>query len=204
MAWNVSGILSEACSCNVACPCWLGVKELMVMDKGWCDTTFLFQVEQGNSDGVELAGRTVVVAGDFPGPTLMDGNGTLRMYIDDGASADQQRELEGIFSGANGSPMAILAGLVTTLLPTKTARIEVKDDGGNLTASVGNFGVIKSQPMKDEAGRPVVIQNAMLFQHLQFGDPQIAPSGHRWTDPDLPRPFDTVSGARTTFNWSGG
>lgn len=203
MAWNVSGILSEACSCNVACPCWLGVKELMVMDQGWCDTTFLFQVEQGNSDGVELAGRTVVVAGDFPGPTLMDGNGTLRMYIDDGASADQQRELEGIFSGAKASPMAILAGLVTNMLPTKTARIEVKDDGGNLTASVGNFGVIKSQPMKDEAGRPIVVQNAMLFQHLQFGDPQIAPSGFRWTDPDLPRAFDTVSGSRATFAWSG-
>ena len=133
----------------------------------------------------------------------MDGNGTIRLYIDDGASAAQQRELDGFFSGAKGSPMEILAGLVTTLLPTKTARIEVKDDGGNLTATVGNFGVIKSQPMKDEAGRPIVIQNAMLFQHLQLGDPQIEPSGHRWTDPDLPRPFDTVSGSRTTFSWSG-
>ena len=57
--------------------------------------------------------------------------------------------------------------------------------------------------MKDEAGNPTVIQNAMLFQHLQFGDPQIAPSGFRWTDPDLPRAFDTVSGSRTTFAWSG-
>ena len=175
----------------------------MVMDQGWCDTTFLFRVEQGNSDGVELAGRTVVVAGDFPGPTLMDGNGTLRLYIDDGASADQQRELEGIFSGAKGSPMEILAGLVTTLLPTKAVKIEVQDDGGNLTVRVGDFGVIKSNPMTDEAGNPTVVQNAMLFQHLQLGDPQIAPSGHRWTDPDLPRPFDTVSGARTTFSWNG-
>ena len=203
MAWDVKGQLSEACSCNVACPCWLGIKELMVMDQGWCDTTFLFQVEQGNSEGVELAGRIVVVAGDFPGPTLMDGNGTIRLYIDDGATADQHRELEGIFSGAKGSPMEILAGLATTLLPTKTAKIEVEDDGGNLTVKVGDFGVIKSNPMTDEAGRPIVVQNAMLFQHLQFGDPQIAPSGHRWTDPDLPRPFDTISGSRTTFELSG-
>ena len=175
----------------------------MVMDKGWCDTTFLFQVEQGNSDGVELAGRTVLVAGDFPGPTLMDGNGTLRLYIDDGASADQQRELEGIFSGAKGSPMDILAGLVTKLSPTQVVKIDIQGENGNLTASVGGYGVIKSNPMKDEAGNPTVIQNAMLFQHLQLGDPQIAPSGFRWTDPDLPRPSDTVSGSRTTFAWSG-
>ena len=204
MAWNVSGILSEACSCNVACPCWLGVKELMVMDQGWCDTTFLFQIEQGNSEGVELAGRIVVVAGDFPGPTLMDGNGTIRLYIDDGATDDQHRELEGIFSGAKGSPMEILAGLVTKLLPTQIVKIDIQTENGNLTASVGSYGGIKSNPMKDEAGNPTVIQNAMLFQHLQFGDPQIAPSGHRWTDPDLPRAFDTVSGSRTTFAWSGG
>ena len=180
----------------------------MVMDKGWCDTTFLFQVEQGNSDGVELAGRTVLVAGDFPGPTLMDGNGTFRLYIDDGASADQQRELEGIFSGAKGSPakgspMDILAGLVTKLSPTQVVKIDIQGENGNLTASVGSYGVIKSNPMKDEAGNPTVIRNAMLFQHLQLGDPQIAPSGFRWTDPDLPRPSDTVSGSRTTFAWSG-
>ena len=203
MAWNVSGQLSGACSCNVMCPCWFGVKELMVMDQGWCDSTLLFQVNQGSSDGVDLSGRTVVVGADFPGPTLLDGNGTVRLYIDDGASADQHRELEGIFSGAKGSPMEILAGLATTLLPTLTARIEVQDDGGNLTVTVGNFGVIKSQPLNDEAGRPTVIQNAMFAQHLQLGDPQVAPSGHRWTDPELPRPFDTKSGARATFAWSG-
>lgn len=40
-----------------------------------------------------LAGRTVALALDFPGPTLFDGNGTARIYIDDGASKDQVREL---------------------------------------------------------------------------------------------------------------
>jgi len=132
MAWNVSGRLSEACSCNVACPCWFGVKELMVMDQGWCATTFLFEVGQGNSDGVNLSGRTVVVAADFPGPTILDGNGTARLYIDAGANADQKSELEGIFSGAKGGPMAILAGLMTTLLPTQSVTIDVQEDGDNI------------------------------------------------------------------------
>ena len=203
MAWNVSGQLVEACSCNVMCPCWFGVKELMVMDQGWCDGTLLFRVNQGSSEGVDLSGRTVVVAVDFPGPTMLDGNGTARLYIDDGASADQQRELVGVFSGAKGGPMEILAGLLTNLLPTQTARIQVQDDGGNLTITVGSYGVIKSNPLNDEAGRPTVIQNAMFAQNLQLSDPQVAPSGHRWTDPDMPRAYDTKSGAQATFAWSG-
>ena len=123
MAWNVSGELVEACSCNVMCPCWFGVKELMVMDQGWCDGTLLFRVNQGSSEGVDLSGRNVVVALDMPGPTMFDGNGTARLYIDDEASADQQRELESVFSGAKGGPTEILAGLLTTLLPTQTAGI---------------------------------------------------------------------------------
>ena len=203
MAWNVSGQTVEACSCNVVCPCWFGVKELMIMDQGWCDTTLLFRVRGGDADGVNLAGRIVVVGADFPGPTILDGNATARLYIDDGASADQQRELEGIFSGAKGGPMEILAGLITTLLSTQTVRIDVQEDGGNLSISVGNLGVIKSHPLNDEAGRPTVIQNAMFFQQMQLSDPQVAPSGHRWSDPDLPRAFETKSGGLATFNWSG-
>ena len=203
MAWNVSGQMSEACSCEVMCPCWFGVKELMVMDQGWCDSTFLFQVNQGASDGVDLSGRIVVVATDFPGPTLFDGNGTARLYVDASATADQKRELEGIFSGAKGGPMEVLAGLVTKVLPTQSVAITVQENGDDISATVGSYGVIKSQPMKDEAGQPTVIQNAMLVQHLQLSNPQVAPSGHRWTDPDLPRAFDSKSGARATFNWSG-
>ena len=202
MAWNVNGQLVEACSCNVMCPCWFGVKELMVMDQGWCDSTLLFRVREGSSDGVNLGGRTVVIATDFPGPTLLDGNGTIRLYIDDDASPDQQREMEAIFSGAKGGPMEILAGLVTNVLPTQTAKIAVQEEAGNLTIGVGNFGVIKSQPLNDEAGQPTVIRNAMFAQHLQLSDPQVAPSGHRWSDPEMPRAFETKSGALATFNWS--
>ena len=203
MAWNVSGELVEACSCNVMCPCWFGVKELMVLDQGWCDGTLLFRVNQGSSEGVDLSGRNVVVALDMPGPTMFDGNGTARLYIDDEASADQQRELESVFSGAKGGPMEILAGLLTTLLPTQTAGIQIHDEGGNLTITVGSYGVIKSNPLNDEAGNPTVIQNAMFAQALQLSDPQVAPSGHRWTDTDMPRAFDTKSGGRATFSWSG-
>ena len=101
MAWQMSGQLIESCSCNMFCPCWFTVQELMIMDRG-CASAIAFRTRDGNSDGVPLGGRTVVFAVDFPGPTLFDGNGTARLYIDESASADQRRELEAICSGGRG------------------------------------------------------------------------------------------------------
>ncbi len=111
------------------------------MDQGWCAGVLFFRVNEGSSNGVELAGRTVVFANHFPGPTLLDGNATARLHIDDGASDDQRRELEAIFQGSEGGPMEILAGLITKWLPTQSARIEIQEDGDHAAdADLGSLG----------------------------------------------------------------
>ena len=203
MAWNLTAEFTETCSCNMLCPCWYGVKELMVMDQGWCASVWLLRVQQGNADGVDLGGRTLVMADDFPGPTLYDGNGTARLYIDDGANVDQRRELEAIFQGKRGGPMEILGGLVTKWLPTQVAKIDFLEQGGISTATVSGFGQIKWQPLTNEAGQPTTMQNTGFTTVLQFDNQaaQLAPSGTRWSDPDMPRQFETRSGAVARFSW---
>lgn len=188
MAWNLTAEFTETCSCNMLCPCWYGVKELMVMDQGWCASALLLRVQQGSADGVDLSGRTVAIALDFPGPTLYDGNGTARLYIDDAASADHCRELEAIFQGTKGGPMEILAGLVTKWLPTQVAKIDFQEKGGTLTATVDGFGQMKSQRLTNEAGQPTTMQNTGFTTALQFDNQaaQLAPSsGTHWSDPDM-------------------
>jgi len=204
MAWNLTAEFTETCSCNMLCPCWYGVKELMVMDRGWCASAWLLRVQQGSANGVDLSGRTLAIALDFPGPTLYDGNGTARLYIDDDASADQCRELEAIFKGTKGGPMEILAGLVTKWLPTQVAKIDFQEKGGTLTATVDGFGQMKSQRLTNEAGQPTTMQNTGFTTALQFDNQaaQLAPSsGTHWSDPDMPRQFETKSGAVAKFTW---
>ena len=87
MAWRLTGQLIETCSCNMFCPCWFTVQELMIMDQGWCASAIAFRTREGNSDGIALGGRTVVFAVDFPGPTMFDGNATARLYVDAAANA---------------------------------------------------------------------------------------------------------------------
>jgi hypothetical protein len=204
MAWHLTADLAENCSCNMLCPCWYGVKELMIMDQGWCAGTYLFRIRQGNADGVDLGGRTVVVAGDFPGPTLYDGDGTARVYIDAGANADQHRELEAIFQGKRGGPWEIWGGLIAKWLPTQTAKIDVHQQGATLNVTVGGFGQIKSQRLTNEAGQPTTMQNAGFATTLQFDDlaAQLAPSnGTRWSDSEMPRQFAAKSGVVATLTW---
>jgi hypothetical protein len=176
----------------------------MTMDRGWCDNALLFRVTGGVSNGVDLSGLDVVLGADFPGPTLFDADGTARLYIDEKASDAQRSELESIFQGKVGGPMAILGGLMSKWLPTIYCAIDIEDDGDELTATVGDIGEVKSSVLKNEAGHAMTMTHAGFASVFQFPDEtfRIAPSSSRWADPDLPREFETRSGTRAPWNWN--
>jgi hypothetical protein len=206
MPWTLSGELIETCSCNMLCPCWYGVQELMVMDQGWCASPILFRLRDGTADGVTLSGLMLALALFFPGPTLYDGNATARLYLEETTTADQRSALEPIMQGQRGGPMQILAGLITTWLPTQTTPIAVQEANGTIQAAVGNVGQIHSQRLKNEAGQPMTMHNVGFAVALQFDQQraELAPStGTHWSDPDLPRQWESKSGAVGTFTWSG-
>ena len=104
MSWMIKGEFIESCSCNMLCPCWYGVKELMIMDQGWCGSPWLIRISEGESEGVDLNGCNVLLSMFFPGPTVLDGEGTGRLYLDTQTSDEQRRELEAIFLGQKGGP----------------------------------------------------------------------------------------------------
>jgi hypothetical protein len=208
MAWNLSGKMVETCTCNMFCPCWFGVKELMIMDKGYCAGLILFRIQDGISNSINLSGRDVVLRLDWPGPTQFDGNATNRLYIDDAADTNQQKELEDIFQGRRGGPMQMLSQLVARWLPTMTTRIDIKEDNGshNIRAKVGKFGEIKSQQLRNEAGRAMTVQGAGFALIFQFENDTLtlAPSGTQWSDSEMPHTqITTRSGAVGKFSWRG-
>jgi hypothetical protein len=205
MTWNLSGKMVESCTCNMLCPCWFGVKELMIMDKGYCASPVLFRIQNGGVDGTDLKERDVVVALDFPGPTMYDGNATSRLYIDEAANENQRKELENVFQGRKGGPMQILSQLISKWLPTHSTKIDINDNGNNLTAAVGSFGKIKSEQLKNESGRTMTLEGAGFASTFQMENETfaLAPSDSHWSDPDLPHQFSTRSGAVSKFNWRG-
>jgi hypothetical protein len=198
MAWNVKGRSVELCSCNMLCPCWLGPEG--IPDKGWCGGAFGFDVEEGESDGIRLNGSKVVLTAEWPG-NFFGGNGTARLYIDEAASADQRRELEGIFAGQKGGHLAALFGaVVANWLPAKAVKVDFSWRD-KTTIKVGDVGKVTLDPIKDPAGRPTRVQGAAAQAGFQIESMDLASSkGSEWHDPDL-RAWSGDSGTMHKFNW---
>ena len=198
MAWNVRGRSIELCSCAMLCPCWLGPEGQP--DQGWCGGAFAFDIQEGNSDGVNLAGSKVAFTAEWPA-NFFGGNGTARVYIDEGANAGQRSELEAIFSGNKGGHLEALFGaVITKWLPAQVTKIEI-DWGDNPSLTVGSVGQASLQPIKDPAGRPTKVQGAAAQAGFQIESMDLASSkGSRWSDPEL-RDWEGDSGTLHVFNW---
>jgi hypothetical protein len=199
MAWRITTRAIELCSCKMLCPCWLGPEG--APDEGWCGGAFAFDVQQGNSDGVNLGGSQVVLLVEWPG-NFFGGNGTARLYIGEGANAEQRRELEAIFSGKKGGPLEPLWGaVVAKWLPAQFTTVAIQW-GDKPAISVGKVGQATLQPLKDQAGRTAKVQGAAAMAAFQSESMDLASSkGSRWSDPDL-RSWEGDSGTLHTLNWS--
>lgn len=199
MGWTLRGRMVESCSCQVMCPCWLPLDDV-VMDRGSCASAFLFRIDEGKSNRVDLSGRAVAVAMDFPGPTLGEGHATARIYVDEAASEPQRRELEQIFQGKKGGGMKGLGSLVAKWLPTEYPSIVVREKGGELAATIGPYGTVRSRRLKNESGQVVRLHNVTL---LGASPIDLAPSDSEWHDPKMPRRFRTESGGAAKISWRG-
>jgi hypothetical protein len=200
MTWKLSGRWLSPCSCKLVCPCALGPAE---PTRGWCSGVFVMDIERGSSDGVDLSGTRVAWAVDLP-KDFSSGNGTARVYLDEGASAEQRRELEAIYQGRSGGPWEAVSGLVTTWLPTRTAPITI-DWGDSPSASIGSFGQVMLKPVKDEAGRQTQLVNAPAWEVFFVGALDLADShGSYWSDPEMRSWQSSVGGSGETmrFSWS--
>ena len=202
MVWNLSGDFIESCSCNMMCPCWYTVPELAIQDQGWCASAIGVHVREGTADDVSIAGQTVVLAIDFAEMMFL-GGGTARLYFDDRATAEQRTALEGIFRGEVGGPMAGIAPLVTTWLPSQSARIELTEDGDSVSVAVAGYGSVESKTLRDAGGNDFTLRGGGFVGGTGMEVATLAPSHSHWADPDLPRVFDTKSGARGPIRWSG-
>ena len=200
MAWRVTGQLHELCSCNMLCSCWLGPE--IEPDQGWCGAAIIFDIQQGNSDGIDLSGRKAVLGLYWPG-NFWAGNGTARVYIDESASADQRRELEAILTGQKGGPMEGVANaVITNLLPTQFTNIDLQW-GDETSVTIGNVGQVKSRRLKNQSGQPTTVQGAAAMGAFQLESLEVAhTAGTRWSDPEMQQ-WEGSSGTRSNFNWSG-
>jgi len=180
------------------CPCWLGPE--IEPDEGWCAHTFGFEIRHGSSDGIDLGGTVVAFTGEWPANFFL-GGGRARLYLDEAASEQQRRELEGIFDGRkSGHLQNLWEATVDEWLPAKVANIAISW-GDKPTLSVHGFGQATMQPLSNGAGQSTIVSGAMSQAGLQIESMNLASSdGSRWSDPDF-RSWEGSSGNIHEFDW---
>jgi hypothetical protein len=198
MAWTVSGRWWEHCSCKMWCPCWVGPAE---PDQGWCSGCLIFDVQEGDSDGVSLRGK-VVIRIDFPSD-FFSGNGVARLYLDDSATEKQRTELQAIFSGERGGHLeALWQATISQWLPAQVTSIELQD-AATPSMRIGDDGYVQYQaPLQDPTGNVTVVQDAAAATAFELGTVTLPRSdGSRWRGPDMREWESGGSGTSGRFSW---
>lgn len=198
MAWQLSGRLIEACSCEMLCPCYLGPAK---PDQGWCSGIVAFDIEAGESEGVDLAGGKAVWVLDLPGD-FVQGDGTLRLFVDAGADEAQRREIEAIFTAQRGGPPAALAAaVVTNLLDTQTAQISI-ESGDAPVVRVDGVGEISMTRVVSDGG-PAIVENAPAMAAFGVARAELAAGAGSWATAGMRTWESGGSGSVSPINWTG-
>lgn len=194
MAYLVEGQLLEVCTCNVLCPCWVGEDP----DLDYCDGLLGWHVDKGEVEGVDVAGRTLVMLCHIPG-NILKGDWKVRVYVDEDATEEQKNALLNVWSGKLGGPIADMAGLVGEIVSVEQVPITFEVQGVNGTINVGD-GIIEAglAPFKGATGKETAIHDT-IFTTIPGSPAYVGKASHYKTkapgfDIDL-RDHNAVSGS---------
>lgn len=155
--WLIEGEYFESCNCTVLCPCLLTHAQARPTE-GHCDVVLAVQVAKGHYGKVDLSGLNAVQAIRTPGP-MAQGGGTLAVYLDSRASDEQRAALEKIFTGNAGGPPALLAGLISTRLPVKSAAITFESKEKVRKLSIPGIGEVAVEGITGAGDKVVWLEN---------------------------------------------
>ena len=197
MAWSMRGQWTEVCSCKMVCRCNFGPAK---PDQEWCSALLVFDITEGESNGVQLGGIRAALSAELPGDFL-GGIDLAQMYMDEGLSDDQRRELEAIFQGQRGGVWEGINGMIGRWLPTETATIEVST-GDNPSVRVGDVAEFSFSRMKTETGQQTVLTHAPLAAGFAVDTQELATASGRFSGANM-RQWETLGyGAVTPFDWN--
>ncbi|HEX5414752.1 MAG TPA: DUF1326 domain-containing protein [Chloroflexota bacterium] len=110
-SWVLKGECLKGCNSPAICACDVGCTAPL---QGFCASVLAMQIQVGHYDAVDLSGLRWVMAARWPGP-LFGGNGTMDLFIDEGASAEQRACLARVLNGEEGGAFfEIMSAVVTT------------------------------------------------------------------------------------------
>ena len=185
MAYDIEGRLLEVCSCNVLCPCWIGEDP----DGGTCDSALAWHIDGGQIEGVNVTGRTVALSVHIPGNVLA-GAWKAAVFVDDGASEEQQAKLLKVFTGQLGGAIADLAGLIGEVVSVEKVPINFTVEGGKGRLAIGDVADADLNPYTGATGELTTLSGT-IFSTIP-GSPVYASKSDHFTRDGTPHGLPSV------------
>lgn len=143
--WFFDADYLQACNCDYGCPCEFSAPPTT----GSCHGVGVWKIERGRYDELSLDGLGLAFAAMWP-KAIHEGNGTVCLFVDEKASPAQREALLEIGSGkAGGLPFEILATTFSTLLEPQFVPFDVKINGLESSARLGDNFRIALEPIKN-------------------------------------------------------
>jgi len=143
--WFFDADYLQACNCDYGCPCEFAAPPT----PGYCHGVGVWKIDRGKYGDLSLDGTGLAFAAKWPG-AIHEGNGTVCLFVDEKASSAQRDALLEIGSGkAGGLPFEILATTFSTLLEPEFVPFDVKINGLQSIARLGDNFRIALEPIKN-------------------------------------------------------
>lgn len=170
--YRLTGQILEACSCSTPCPCWIGEDP----DHGACDSFVAYHIEQGEVQGVDVSGLTLVKIVYIPG-NVFAGNWRAVVYVDAQGTPEQQQALIKVFNGELGGALADLAKLVSETLDVRIAPIEYRIQQAQGTISISDVLSAEMAPYRSAEGKPTKLVDS-IFSTIPGSPAYVAKASH--------------------------
>jgi hypothetical protein len=165
-----------------------------------------FQIDLGRYKQIALDGLGFIVLGSTP-EAMAKGNWSVGLIIDERADPAQREAISAIASGAEGGPMAALAGLVGSFIGTELAPIQFDRHGPTWSVASSEFVDMAAEAamgMNPDAAEPLVFENtghpaADRFALARALRSHVHALGFEWDDES-----GKNNGQYAPFSWQGG
>lgn len=137
--WSIAGSYYESCNCTAVCPC-RRIDGVPGGDSvyGLCQFLLSWHIRKGFAGVTDLADCKVVMAG-FYRDSDHGKPWTVKLFLDNKASAEQCRHLKRIFLGQAGGDILFTKN-IATIVDVERAAILLVHDPGHESIRLGSHG----------------------------------------------------------------
>lgn len=171
--WRIVADEVVTCNCAWGCPCQFNA----LPTHGRCEAILAARVREGHYGTTKLDGVSFAQALWWPG-AIHEGNGIVRLAIDDKATPEQRSAIVNITSGKEGGTLfEIFASVVTSVLDPLYSPIDFESDLEKRVArvSVPGLGEFRAEPIRnpvtgEEHRARIQLPNGFEYKEAEIGN----------------------------------